>query len=193
MFNVQSPVKDYDIKTRRFLVSVPTIHLKTEEELDREGVYITGNKNVDRDILSRKSNVLIPIIDLAKFHEKGVPIITVYPQDKETIYRAIEMYINNWINYMENSSRLNIVKFPEDELIMLDNLAKGIFNHNKSLMREINIKDKILFGEDAITTENMFAPSSIVDSFRDEPTRNSFDQYLEDNIKLLANSRGLNR
>lgn len=193
MFNASSPIKDDDIKVRRFLVAVPTIFLKTDADLDREGVYITGNKNVDRDILSRKSNVFIPIIDLARFHDKGVPIVLVYPQDKETIYRSIELYINDWINYMENSSKLNTIKYPHDELVMLDKLAMGIFNNNASLMREINIKDTMLFGTEAITTENMFKPSTIVSSHRDEPKRNSFDEYLENNIKLLANNKGLNK
>ncbi len=190
---MSTSINDYDIKTKRFLVSVPTIHLKSDEELSREGVYITGNKIVDKDLLSRRSNVLITIDDMSKFHEKGVGIAVIYPNDKETIYRAIEKYINDWILLMENSSKLNMIHYPEQELIRLDELAKGIFNHNRTLMREINVKDNHIFGDNAITPDTMFKQGVVVDSHREEIKRNSFEEFLENNLKELSRYKGLNK
>lgn len=114
---------------RLYLVNMPEMYLRDEEDIRSRGTFSTGD--VERDMAIQNSNVRAyrTIDAMFELWRNGVNISVVNYEDTEKIYYAIEKHLSNWYRYMQMGIAISICPF--DELLELDRFANTVYDRAK--------------------------------------------------------------
>lgn len=121
---------------RYFHVRYSHFHAKTSEQLQRQGVRVSGipelDDSVDRDIVDSELN----INGMFELFCRGVTIRVVKYADTAEIYRIIQMHLKTWLEHLATSVN---VGDPEviRELIELDRFASTVYDKAASVFTEM--------------------------------------------------------
>lgn len=115
----------YKLFHYRFLCEVAQMHLYEAKWLDQGGFITTGDPNLDRQMAVQPVVVQLTPAAMARFHDEGVEMRLVTPEDSVKIYQIIYDHLRDWetaVNF-----NVNLVNGPVDELKMFDRLAAEVY------------------------------------------------------------------
>lgn len=112
-----------------YLISLPEMYLRSEDDIRARGTTTTGDPQLDAVMHSRYSKAYRTINQMFELHRQGVNIYVVKYEDTEKIYNAIQAHLSIWFNYM--SLGLNLYNAPFDDLLDLDKFANVVYDKAK--------------------------------------------------------------
>ena len=89
---------------RLYTVLIPDHLTQDPEYLRRFGTYATQNREVDQMVTTNCITVMIPIIKIVEYFDKGIEVQIPSREDMLQMHRDIELYLGEW----EEQLRRNI-------------------------------------------------------------------------------------
>lgn len=168
---------------RRYLCSIAQVDLVNEEEIRERGIVHSGDKEVDRMMMSQMVSVYLPIADIAEHLANGSNI-RVTRENAKIIYDSIGRHLNAWAYFIKHSINTRIA--PIDDLRKLDQLAQHLFKFLR-----YDVKDNADHESEIIRRLRQLNASPLDLSKKDEvrneedlPTRTGFEEVMKQlNIK----------
>lgn len=125
--------------THLYLVSIPEMYLRSDDDIRTRGITTSGNNDIDRAMHNNTASVYKTIDDIFELHRKGVDVAVVKYEDTEKIYNAIQAHLGAWMNYLRNG--VNLYNSPFDDLIELDQFANIVYDKAKFVFTPDAIND----------------------------------------------------
>ena len=110
-----------------YMVRIPYIQSKSEEELRRYGVRLSEDKRFNDGIMGELLKTYLSIDQMIELYKKDVPIRVVNYSDTKAIYEAISKHIEAWKFMLERG--INIGDAPIEDLIAMDEFANLVYDH----------------------------------------------------------------
>lgn len=120
-----------------YLISLPEMYLRTEEDIRTRGTTTTGDPQLDAVMHSRYVKAYRTIDQLFELYRQGVNAYVVNYSDTEKIYYAIQAHLSCWYNYLQIG--LNLSNTPFDDLMALDRFASVVYDKAKFVFDEAAI------------------------------------------------------
>ena len=138
----------------RYQCRVPAMDLITENELEICGHYITGDKEIDRMMMTDMRSVWLNIDQMVEFYRNEVVVRVGSDKDIKLIYDSISAHLLAWTDRVRNG--ININTAPLGDLILMDRFASEIYEKAK-----YHITDDFVecFMSKAMQDISMFSPS----------------------------------
>lgn len=122
------PVKQtnaYKLFNYRFLVEIAQMHLYDSKWLESSGVVTTGNPVLDRQTALQPMVAQLSPAAMAEFHDEGVEMRLVNPEDSVRIYQMIYDHMKDWQHAV--NFNVNINDAPLEDLRKFDALATEVY------------------------------------------------------------------
>lgn len=123
--SIEQQTAAYKLFHYRFLCEVAQMHLYEANWLDISGFNTTGNPTLDRQMAIQPVVVQLTPAAMAKFHDEGVEMRLVNPEDSVKIYQLIFDHLNDWQNAVNLD--INRMNGPLDDLKKFDRLASEVY------------------------------------------------------------------
>lgn len=123
---------------RLYVVELPEMYLRDEEDIRSRGTFTTGNAEKDMTHQHSYSRAYRTINQIFELWKQGVNVYVVKYEDTEKIYYAIEKHLSNWYNYLKKGVSINTCPF--DELLELDRFANTVYDKAKYVFTEESMK-----------------------------------------------------
>lgn len=120
-----------------YLVSMPEMYLRSEEDIRARGTTTTGDPKLDAVMHNRYSKAYRTINQMFELYQQGVSVYVVNYDDTEKIYHAIQAHLSRWYNYLQQG--LNLYNTPFDELMALDRFAGVVYNKAKYVFDDASL------------------------------------------------------
>lgn len=128
--------------TQLFMCKYSPIYAMDEDELKHYGVYSTGDKSLDKDILGYQQTIGMLTIDrIIELYKVDCPISICKREDTIKIYELIQDHLYAWLERLEYG--VNIYNAPIEDLIVLDEFAQKIFQYVGPEYKAREIKNDI--------------------------------------------------
>lgn len=112
-----------------YLVSLPELYLRTEEDMRARGTPTTGDSKLDRAMHNCYSKAYKTINQIFELYRLGVNVYVVNYADTEKIYYAIQAHLSSWVVYIQQG--LNLYSTPFEDLLELDRFASVVYDKAK--------------------------------------------------------------
>lgn len=109
------------------------------------GVYITGDRQMDKILKGVKKQVMIPIVRIVEYYNEGVPVEIIDRKDMIEIHKNIEGYLQEWREQLQYTLNMGN-KIPKEFLLSLERVSKIIYNKAKATEVNENIISGLNFG-----------------------------------------------
>ena len=120
-----------------YLVMIPEMYLRTEEDVRSRGSFTMGDPTVDMTLQNSFCKTYRTINQMFELWREGVAIKVVKYDDTEKIYHAIERHLSNWFNYLQVG--FNLSTCPIDDLLELDRFANIVYDKAKYVFNEKSV------------------------------------------------------
>ena len=138
----------------RYQCRVPAIDLVSESELEICGHYTSGDKEIDRMMMTDMRSVWLNIDQMVEFYRNEVVVRVGSDKDIKIIYESISAHLLAWTDRVRNG--ININTAPLGDLILMDRFASEIYEKAK-----YHITDEFVecFMTKAMQDVSTFSPS----------------------------------
>jgi hypothetical protein len=140
----------------KFDIKVPTVALRSEEELRLLGGYINEGMSLEETMDSDITIAYLSIAQMAEIYKKGYGFSVPKREDAVKIYDNIMAHLNAWHKHSEYS--VNPLSPPTDDLILLDEMAEKIFGYNKKELTAPVMSDFSKHVQEKFGLGNMLSP-----------------------------------
>lgn len=123
-------------------VIVPELASRSDNDIRMYGTFISGNRDVDKDILKKTIRSAMSIFRMLELYKKGIPIRVVKSQDTKDMYESIQAYIYAWKYRLERG--VNIGGAPLDDLVALDEFATSVYEPAKYHLKKEEVNSAII-------------------------------------------------
>lgn len=190
-----------------YRVKLPMLGSRSIQDMRMRGVVLSGNKDVDNDIRNRTIISFISINDMVEHFRNDVTVGVCDPLDTKKIYGAISDHIAAWKHQLEHG--LNVGNAPVEDLLLLDQFAKAVYDQAKYLfageiMDDANIRylqqvtninpnnffnakglQKLLKRRDGNVEVNVNGDVVINGGDEPEPERESYEDFFKERMMDL--------
>lgn len=111
----------------RYKVRVPYISTISADDLERDGMYTSGDPHHDHAMQWEPKLCELPIHRIAELYGQGANVSLVNRKDVAEIYKAITLHLTAWRYHIHDA--FHPVTPPIDDLLLLDQLAAVIYPH----------------------------------------------------------------
>lgn len=112
-----------------YRVRVPYLQSRTNEDIRRTGVNVTGIPSIDNDIKNQLVTCMLPIAYMIDYYRNGVHVLIPASTDIKDIYDTISDHLYAWKKMIEYG--INIGDAPVDDLIEMDRFANSVYDYAK--------------------------------------------------------------
>lgn len=133
MFTIQNPkykkVEDtpaYRIFNWYFEVTIPNIYLRDLEDLETNGVYTTGDDELDELVAGQTTTTMRTIAELAELYDAGcAPILSYRQRDSVRIKEVVVAHLEDWSNHLKGGSQFIRQDESDERMVeVMGDLAK---------------------------------------------------------------------
>jgi len=112
-----------------YTVNIPDQVTLNPDYINKFGVHITTDKNINEMISTNFITVMIPVIKILEYFINGIEIQIPSRDDMITMHKDIEGYLNEWYSYTRSSVH-GLAEFDQNKQLIssLEKLSKYIFN-----------------------------------------------------------------
>jgi len=151
MSNVQIFPSQYASKiwNELYTVLIPDIATLNPDYIKIRGVQILEDRKLNSLRMNEFTTVMLPIIDIMYYFKEGFSIQIPSREDMIKIHKNIELYLEEWKQYIKSSVHGNTDANIYKEIILgLEELSKYIYNKAKPIevVDNILVKNKVNFG-----------------------------------------------
>lgn len=134
-YKTEKDTPAYKIWHWHFSVSVPNIFLRTLEEMEEEGIYISGHDDIDQSLAEQQTATTRTIHQLAVLLEEGCEPYLLNPDsDNQAIYSLIVEHLKDWADEFNktngrmfgNKRSKEVMGVIMEDLQLLESLALHI-------------------------------------------------------------------
>lgn len=115
----------YKITHYKFSFHIPALHFYSSQYQEEFGVLSTGDKEMDRALMSTPVGSRDTILNMARKYDENVDITLDDPKDAVRIYEIIQAHLSSWNEAARTEH--NLSNIPMDDLRILDEFAKSIY------------------------------------------------------------------
>lgn len=127
---------------RRFSCRYPTMLAKDIDEIKSVGLYSTGDKRLDKEVINAQmTNAMLTINEMVELYRKDCPVYIRSREDTVTIYELIMDHLLVWSRHLDRG--INISKAPIEDLILLDEFAENIFQYVRYEYKKSNVQNEL--------------------------------------------------
>ena len=112
-----------------YLVKIPEMYLRTEDDIRERGTFTTGDSVQDQVLQNSMVRTYRTINDLYELWKSGVEVAIVKYEDTEKIYNAIQKHLLNWLDFINHG--IGVKSTPIDDLLGLDEFANVVYDKAK--------------------------------------------------------------
>lgn len=112
-----------------FMCRVSNIQSMSVEYLQHHGMPSVGDSRHDTETANELVTRMLPISEMVKFFNDGVPVRVCNYADTKEIYERITDHLNFWKQNLENG--LNTRGAPIDDLLLMDRFAMTVYEFAK--------------------------------------------------------------
>lgn len=112
-----------------YLVSLPEMYLRSEEDVRSRGTTTSGDTELDNVMHNQYVKAYKTINQMFELYRQGVCVYVANYDDTEKIYHAIQAHLSMWFNYLQQG--LNLYSAPFDDLLELDKFAGVVYDKAK--------------------------------------------------------------
>lgn len=125
-----------------YKVKVPTLMSRSIQDLQVNGVILSGNRDFDKGIENELSLKWMTIDQMVEHFKQGCPVYITLYKDTKNIYEVIHLHLQTWAEYLNKG--VNIGDAPIDDLMQLDAFAESIFEYAKYQYANSFLEDPII-------------------------------------------------
>jgi hypothetical protein len=120
----------FNIPKKKFMISVPTIHTYSQEEIDIYGIDIdVVDGNPATSSYNEFTNVMWDLDQMIDAYTKGCPIKVLSKDDVSKIYEILETYLRGQVDQLQTS--INVINITDDRVSEIEKFAQEMFNLNR--------------------------------------------------------------
>lgn len=128
--NISSVEKEIEelktkIKENLFRVQLKSRDIRTREEIEQYGTYVSGEKSIDDYAGDEVRTIYITIENMIEYYKRGVVIYIPRQEDTDNIYKLIDTYLRTWKSKLEGSFHPG--NAPIEDLISYETFAQTMF------------------------------------------------------------------
>lgn len=112
---------------RLYTVLIPDHLTQDPEYLRKFGTYATQNREVDQMVTTNCITVMIPIIKIVEYFDKGIEVQIPSREDMLQMHRDIELYLGEWEEQLRRNINLTPTKYKK-LIASLEQLSKRIYD-----------------------------------------------------------------
>lgn len=109
-----------------YTVLIPDRLTLGEDYLRVRGVHSTGNRELDRELMTSLTTVMIPISKILEYFDSGIEIQIPSRADMIKMHKSIEMYLEEWKDHIKYDVNLNHTRY-KDLILSLEKLSSTIY------------------------------------------------------------------
>lgn len=113
------------IKNDVFRVQLKSKDIRTIEEIEIYGTYISGNNTIDDYAGDEVRVIYISIERMLEYYKKGVILYIPRQEDTDNIYKILDTYLRIWKTKLENS--FHPENAPIEDLLAYETFAQSMF------------------------------------------------------------------
>lgn len=168
-----------------YLVSIPDIYSRPDEDIKRFGTRITGDKLFDSGATGDFKTVMINIDKMIEHFRNNLEIRIVNYSDTKNIYEAISDHLHAWMYQIKHG--INIGDAPIEDLILMDQFAEHVFGHAVQFYDDENNCSDLMRFLDPFTKSNPLGSVFKVDNTTgkkyesEAPKRDKMTDFLVNN------------
>lgn len=122
-----APTMTEKIWEHLFMCIVPSLQIRSVEDIRRNGIVSSGIREVDEGLRNAPEKRMMTINQMVEAFNRGVPIRICKFEDTATIYDIVQTHLTQWLEHIRTG--LNAKDAPVDELMLMDRFANSIYQH----------------------------------------------------------------
>lgn len=123
------------INENLFRIQIKSRDIRTREEIEIYGTYISGQKDIDDYAGDEVRTIYISIENMVDYYKRGVTLFIPRQEDTDAIYKLIDEYLIKWKLKIESS--FHPEDAPLDELLIYEGFAQSMFGIAKYSISKI--------------------------------------------------------
>ncbi len=108
-----------------FRIQMKSRDIRTREEIEEYGTYISGEKDIDDYAGDEIRTIYITIENMINYYKRGIILYIPRQEDTDAIYKIIDEYLIKWKLKIESS--FHPEEAPLDDLLLYENFAQTMF------------------------------------------------------------------
>jgi len=131
---------------KKYRVRVPSIALRSDEEIRLLGIDVDSNSDVQTQIKMDTRICMLSAVEIAEIYSDGYRITELSDKSIISIYTDIINHLTAWKEHTEHSMHKR--EAPTDDLKLLEEVAHMLFEMNKHLfVKEVQKNSLTTFGK----------------------------------------------
>lgn len=162
-----------------YTVYIPDLVTQDAEYLKRFGHHVSQYKPVDEMLKTNLILVKIPIIKILEYYVEGIEIQIPSREDMITMHKHLELYLEEWREYIRNSVHGQVdAELHKDLILSLEKLSKYVYEKAKprELLENLFLANKTRPG---IGLVNPLVRAEQEQRVVDKPDYNSIKQLIK--------------
>lgn len=124
----------YKIRNNRYLVSISTLWINRDKEIEENGMFSTGDRKIDQQLAFQKETIYMTLVDLINVYSNNGDFVFLHPnKDIPDIHRILQEHIDDFLKAEEMYSRglysedQEVMDERRRDIVEIDAFAKDIY------------------------------------------------------------------